>query len=90
MSNFCPVNPQKDISHGNLKNGLFSALNRQDALMRSATQRLRAAKVMLNLKDGGNLGVGGAQGYRRGGLAAVLPRGLVDPRCQGLWSQGGQ
>ena len=40
MSNFCPVNPQKDISHGNLKNGLFSALNRQDALMRSAMPTL--------------------------------------------------
>lgn len=79
MNKFCPVNPQEDISHGNFKNGLVSALNRQDALMRSATQRLRAARVMVNLRGGGNLGASGAQGYCRGGLAAVLPGGLVEP-----------
>ena len=83
MNNFCPINPQEDISHGNLKNGLVSALNRQDTCKRSATQRLSAAKVMVNLKDGGSPGAGGAQGYSRGGLAAVLPGGLVGPVCVG-------
>lgn len=80
MNNFCPINPQKDISHGNFKNGLVSALNRQDTRKRSATQRLSAAKVMVNLEDGGNQGL---VGHR------VRAEGAWQLSClEGLWGQG--